>query len=334
MTFCQQAAPNAQLTSVASAFESYNIAGIVKDTPNTSVCNNIWIGGNDFNQNGQFAWADGTPMIYTNWAAGQPDLSHHCISWPAQENSKWNTEDCGTEDCFICEKYINALTTTPTSPTPPTTTIPLLLNMDLVIAIDGSSSMPTHSFNDIENFIKTLVIPPYFNSIGQGNPGVRIALVVVPGQNGAVIPASDLYTIKSKAGLLDALDSLQNFYDGSSGQKLNTFFNLVSGPDFLSSGYRPGINNHLILYITGTSTVTDGGNAAALAQSIRNNNTYGIITIAYTAQGQPAVNQNVLNSIAGANCVMISNTVDYLIQNGLDFVQTRILSAATTGTYC
>uniref|UniRef100_A0A914XKD1 Uncharacterized protein n=1 Tax=Plectus sambesii TaxID=2011161 RepID=A0A914XKD1_9BILA len=350
MIFCQEVVPNAQLTSIDSVYESSNIAAIVADTLNTTVCNNFWIGGNDFNQTGQFVWSDGKLMIYTNWAAGQPDPSNHCVSWPALATGKWKTENCGTESCFICEKYTDASTTpkaqssytTPVSTTMPTSTRPptnspqSLLNMDLVIAIDGSKSMPMDSFNQVLDFIRAMVIPSYFDSIGQENPGVRIALVVVPGTSGLLFPACVLACFSNRAGLQRALNGLNDFYDGTDGQALNGLFSLVNSSNFLSSGYRPrpGVNNHLILYITGTSTATDGDNAAALAQSIRSDNTYGIVTIAFTAEGQPAVNQTALNNIAGANCVMIANTGAYLMLSGVDFVRKRILSASTTGTYC
>uniref|UniRef100_A0A914VF57 VWFA domain-containing protein n=1 Tax=Plectus sambesii TaxID=2011161 RepID=A0A914VF57_9BILA len=233
----------------------------------------------------------------------------------------------------VCQNsFIPTMTTTTTAgPTTPQ----FLLNMDLVIAIDVSTTMPTSNFNDVTTFITSLVIPAYFGSIGQGNPGVRIALVVVPGTSGVVFPAAKLNTIGNKAALLGALNSLNDFCDGSPGQALNRFFNDVTGPDFMNNGYRTNINNHLILYITGTSTF-DGGNAAAIssAQNIRSQNTYGIITIAYTP-GQPDADPNVLNSIAGGpNCVLVAKTVDDLNRNGIPFVQQILLSASTTGKYC
>ena len=35
---------------------------------------NLWIGLNDGDLNNVFAWADGSPVVYSNWDAGQPNL--------------------------------------------------------------------------------------------------------------------------------------------------------------------------------------------------------------------------------------------------------------------
>uniref|UniRef100_A0A914VAQ0 Uncharacterized protein n=1 Tax=Plectus sambesii TaxID=2011161 RepID=A0A914VAQ0_9BILA len=134
--YCTNAAPNAHLTSITSAFENYNVDAVATSTLNASACDQFWIGGNDFNVNGQFAWADGSPWQYTNWAPGQPDLTQNCVSSSALKTRLWKTEDCGVENCFICEMYMggsdntslppttlpSTATSTRTSVSPPTTT--------------------------------------------------------------------------------------------------------------------------------------------------------------------------------------------------------------------
>uniref|UniRef100_A0A914UKR1 Uncharacterized protein n=1 Tax=Plectus sambesii TaxID=2011161 RepID=A0A914UKR1_9BILA len=122
--FCKNAQPNAHLTSITSAFENGNVDAMVISTPSASVCDQFWIGGNDFSVNGQYMWVDGNPSAYASWAAGQPDKSQQCVSSTARTTGKWKTEPCGVENCFICEMYMGSLSSTapPPSTTSSTTT--------------------------------------------------------------------------------------------------------------------------------------------------------------------------------------------------------------------
>uniref|UniRef100_A0A914W9D2 Uncharacterized protein n=1 Tax=Plectus sambesii TaxID=2011161 RepID=A0A914W9D2_9BILA len=117
--FCKNAQPNAHLTSIASAYENFNVDAVVTSTSSVSVCDQFWTGANDFDQSGQFVWVDGSPWGYHNWALGQPDATQHCVSSTARTNGQWRTEPCGNENCFICEIFVGGST-----PLPPTT-IPL-----------------------------------------------------------------------------------------------------------------------------------------------------------------------------------------------------------------
>jgi hypothetical protein len=41
------------------------------DTFSVSLCDSLWIGGNDFEQSGKFEWANGNKvMTYSNWGPG------------------------------------------------------------------------------------------------------------------------------------------------------------------------------------------------------------------------------------------------------------------------
>uniref|UniRef100_A0A914WNW2 C-type lectin domain-containing protein n=1 Tax=Plectus sambesii TaxID=2011161 RepID=A0A914WNW2_9BILA len=101
--FCTKAGPNAHLTSITSAYENANVDAVVTSTPSISECDQFWIGGNDFDQDGQFVWEDGSPWGYTKWAQGQPDTTQQCVSSTARANGQWKTENCGIKNCFICE---------------------------------------------------------------------------------------------------------------------------------------------------------------------------------------------------------------------------------------
>uniref|UniRef100_A0A914X702 Fibrinogen C-terminal domain-containing protein n=1 Tax=Plectus sambesii TaxID=2011161 RepID=A0A914X702_9BILA len=96
-----------------------HVSAVVISTSAVSVCDQFWIGGNDFDRNGQYTWLDGNPWGYDNWASGQPDKSQQCVSSTARTTGKWKTEPCGVENCFICEMFTGGLSST--SP-PPTTT--------------------------------------------------------------------------------------------------------------------------------------------------------------------------------------------------------------------
>uniref|UniRef100_A0A914XFQ5 Uncharacterized protein n=1 Tax=Plectus sambesii TaxID=2011161 RepID=A0A914XFQ5_9BILA len=114
---CTDNVPGSYLTSINSAFENGNIDADVVDTPGSIFCDQMWIGGDDYEESGSYTWTDGKPFSYTNWdSAGQPDLTYKCVSTQAKTTKKWRTEQCGTLNCFICEVYASALTTTTASP--------------------------------------------------------------------------------------------------------------------------------------------------------------------------------------------------------------------------
>uniref|UniRef100_A0A914VXK4 Fibrinogen C-terminal domain-containing protein n=1 Tax=Plectus sambesii TaxID=2011161 RepID=A0A914VXK4_9BILA len=118
------AQPNAHLTSIASAFENGNVDAVIISTSAVSVCDQFWIGGNDFDVNGQYAWVDGSPWGYASWTLGQPDPTQQCVSSTARTSGQWRTEPCGVENCFICEMFMSGSSSTSLPPTtaPLTTT--------------------------------------------------------------------------------------------------------------------------------------------------------------------------------------------------------------------
>uniref|UniRef100_A0A914W4W2 Uncharacterized protein n=1 Tax=Plectus sambesii TaxID=2011161 RepID=A0A914W4W2_9BILA len=356
---CNSMALNVHLASVSTAFESVELNALTLNTDKISSCDQVWIGAYDSLVNGTFVWSDGTPFEYSIWQTGEPNLRHQCVSSSWNTSRSWKTTDCNTENCFICKSDTGLMptTSTPTTSSPvytttttlpqttttkttggavtTTTTVPgptpssfAMLNLDLVIAIDASATMPIASFNEIVVFLKAVLLVPY--TIGQGDPGTRVAIIDVPGNNGPLFPSNNLQSITNRAALMQALDNVSDYYDGSAGQLFIALLQEITRPDFLSAGYRTGITNHLLLYITGTSTFTDGNSAAAfgLAQAIRNHKTYGIIIIAYKAA---TINANVLQGIAGgADCVLQAATVDQLNQQGIPLIQSKTLA----GQYC
>uniref|UniRef100_A0A914XDL5 Uncharacterized protein n=1 Tax=Plectus sambesii TaxID=2011161 RepID=A0A914XDL5_9BILA len=127
--FCKNAASNGHLTTISSGFENGNVDAVVISTSAVSGCDQFWIGGSDFDVDGQYAWIDGSPWGYSSWASGQPDTSQQCVSSSARTTGKWKTEPCGIENCFLCEMYAGGSTsftptTTPSTTAPPPTTTP------------------------------------------------------------------------------------------------------------------------------------------------------------------------------------------------------------------
>jgi TolB protein len=68
----------------------------------------FWIGLNDYTDEGNFRWIDGSPLIYTNWRAGEPNNGggiEHCAvtDLVVAGNMTWNDVDCGAPYRAIIE---------------------------------------------------------------------------------------------------------------------------------------------------------------------------------------------------------------------------------------
>ncbi|NCG20094.1 MAG: hypothetical protein GWP91_13885, partial [Rhodobacterales bacterium] len=74
----------------------YNTAVSVADVP-------WWVGGTDIAAESLWAWTDGTPFFYNNWAAGEPDNFNNedCVelNWIPYQ---WNDASCGDTNAYIC----------------------------------------------------------------------------------------------------------------------------------------------------------------------------------------------------------------------------------------
>jgi len=78
-----------------------------------------WIGFTDRSAEGSWAWADGSPVTYTNWSAGEPNNSHggECDNTTTEEDcgmvrwsgSAWNDYPCTcTTEYSVCEAQSEA----------------------------------------------------------------------------------------------------------------------------------------------------------------------------------------------------------------------------------
>ena len=68
----------------------------------------VWIGGNDIDTEGQYAWVTGEPVSWTNWGLEQPRdgvNSMDCMSFHRWGNgyNEWRIRQCVVSDNFVCE---------------------------------------------------------------------------------------------------------------------------------------------------------------------------------------------------------------------------------------
>ncbi|PIC17656.1 hypothetical protein B9Z55_023822 [Caenorhabditis nigoni] len=127
------------------------------------------------------------------------------------------------------------------------------LIFDVVFLIDGSqAAMPV--FDNFTSFIGNFMAP-----YNVGLSGARVGLIVVaPDLDDQAPPAAQLNTITSQANLIATLKLLKNDYADfdRTGQVLTYNLRVVSSFEYTSptAGYRSNINNHLLAYITSTTS--------------------------------------------------------------------------------
>ncbi|PIC17660.1 hypothetical protein B9Z55_023825 [Caenorhabditis nigoni] len=199
---------------------------------------------------------------------------------------------------------------------------------DIVFMIDGSQSAQS-SFDTFTKFIQTLMI-----NYDVGISGAHVGLIVVGADlEDQAPPAAQLNSITSQASLISNLGLLKDNYADfdHAGQVLTYNLQVVSSAGYMSptAGYRTNINNHLLVYITTTTSFyTD---PTPSAQTIIAQKQYGIITIGYG----PMVDAGKLQTISGGTaCSFTANDVASL-NNQVKPIQQLIATAGTNGgMYC
>jgi len=114
----------------------------------------IWLGGNDFKQEGVWKWTDCTPWELELWGTtGQPDNAggEHCLTiW--DHGTVWNDWTCSRETEFLCSRKICPTNSDHDEPTTATTPVTNNNNNDV------SSEVPTTHVSKNNNNAGALLI--------------------------------------------------------------------------------------------------------------------------------------------------------------------------------
>ncbi|XP_033624641.1 macrophage mannose receptor 1-like [Asterias rubens] len=101
MAFCRAMGPNAFPASVHDSVFN-NI--LRSNALNQLGVENVWLGL--VYQNGEFTWADGSPVDYTNWGGDQPSMpitGEICVQMAAEGYGVWKNTDCFVKAGYICQ---------------------------------------------------------------------------------------------------------------------------------------------------------------------------------------------------------------------------------------
>ncbi|MDC3956108.1 C-type lectin domain-containing protein [Polyangium jinanense] len=89
------------LAALSSAEEFWFIGSVVSG--------DVWIGGTDAQQEGEFSWSNGEPWVFTAWKEGVPGdqgSKQDCVMLSASPGTAASFDDraCGEKRGFLCEK--------------------------------------------------------------------------------------------------------------------------------------------------------------------------------------------------------------------------------------
>jgi len=123
------AIPYATANQMCQAKNAY-LAEIKSDAQNMAVANGnpiggwmrtggIWIGGNDYDKEGDWKFSDGSKMSYFNWAKdqpddGNPDITQDCIWMNFMKTGEWDDilcENTRSVYCTACSKDADVIFT-------------------------------------------------------------------------------------------------------------------------------------------------------------------------------------------------------------------------------
>ncbi|MFM7200126.1 MAG: CotH kinase family protein, partial [Myxococcota bacterium] len=63
----------------------------------------VWLGANDLEEEGVWRWADGSPVLYTHWGAGEPNNSGEEDCAELVTTGYWNDLPCSVGRASVCE---------------------------------------------------------------------------------------------------------------------------------------------------------------------------------------------------------------------------------------
>ncbi|CAG5125361.1 unnamed protein product, partial [Candidula unifasciata] len=100
---CANQAPGGSLATVAdNATQAWLLKTALSSFPTMKT---IWIGLNDRDSEGGYAWADNSPFTYANWSPNEPNNKldrEDCVAWIVPLNT-WNDDYCYMPYSYICQ---------------------------------------------------------------------------------------------------------------------------------------------------------------------------------------------------------------------------------------
>eukprot|EP00057_Strongylocentrotus_purpuratus_P008876 XP_011663350.1 PREDICTED: uncharacterized protein LOC105437901 [Strongylocentrotus purpuratus] len=104
---CRNLNDYGDLASVADQDESNFLFVYSRRTFDTS---SYWIGFNDLDEEGAWAWTDGSVTSYTNWYSGEPSGgSEHCGVLRWSSDGTWYDASCSSTFGYICKYPLNTI---------------------------------------------------------------------------------------------------------------------------------------------------------------------------------------------------------------------------------
>ena len=88
------------LVKVETAAEDQLMAQLVSE--------DMWLGASDTAQENVFVWTDGSPILFGNWGAAQPDRfpGPDCVQKRSTDGRQWFDQPCDNQWLYVCEKPI------------------------------------------------------------------------------------------------------------------------------------------------------------------------------------------------------------------------------------
>ncbi|KAK6019692.1 von Willebrand factor type A domain protein, partial [Ostertagia ostertagi] len=129
-----------------------------------------------------------------------------------------------------------------------TTTQPAGPRFDILFLIDVSKQAKGR-LEDIKGFVSKLM-----SGYGVSQQNARVALMAVGSAQMGSIPFANFDTIDSYENLLNYIEMVKKYTDFEhNGQAIEHALNIAVADDFMRTGYRTELENHVIVYVTTTT---------------------------------------------------------------------------------